>query len=84
MTKQTQRPLRSSARGRAPMQDDGWQDIFQGTSSIYTIDSEGHIDFIMGDYLVEAVTETGREHYRAYRQQRLRGGFEACRGALPS
>ncbi len=51
-----------------------WQDIFQGTGAIYAVESDGHVDIIMGDYLFEAMPESWPEQFRAYRQQLLESG----------
>src|SRR3712207_2619589 len=61
-----------------------WQDVFEGTGSIYSVERDGHIDYILGDYLIEADPESWPEQYRAYRQHRLREGRPVPKLRKPS
>ncbi len=70
MSKHTD-PRRSPSRS-AKWVEEEWQDVFQGTGSIYAVDTTGHIDCILGDYLVEAEPETWPKQYRANRLRRAR------------
>lgn len=54
--------------------NEGWQDIFMGTGAIYTIDSTGHADLMLGDFEVDASPETWPEEFRARRQERRAKG----------
>jgi hypothetical protein len=56
----TQARMNQSARG-------GLQDVFHGTAAIYLIDRNGHADFFVGDYEVDATQETWKEQVRADR-----------------
>ena len=44
---------------------DGYQDLFHGTTAIYSIARDGYTDFFIGDYEINATRETWREQVRA-------------------
>ena len=59
--------------------NDGWQDIFRSTGTIYIIEFDIHPDVFIGDFEIDAMLESWPEQIRATRQSRKQEGIAVAK-----